>query len=276
MRECRLRGGRSAVPAARHAGACAEPAAGSSARDRSRRVARSVRVRATVPVERITLFESTLAPSGARYRRVHAATLGRTLTDGLHRANRMSGHAGVPRHRRLVHARPLAAASSPATTGGRPARRRRGSRSRPTAGGARQAEASTISPNARGPVFTNLTASEVASYVFQTVGAHASRAADSAEAAVIGDALYVRAVVPDEGHRRHPACSVRSPACSTIASALQLGGTFRVIRPGLSEFQVREIKLRDFKVPTRRHSAADAADLARQPARGRVRRTRSP
>src|ERR671921_464390 len=30
---------------------------------------------------------------------------------------------------------------------------------------------------------------------------------------------------------------------------LQLGGSFRVIRPGLSEFEVREIKLRDFNVP---------------------------
>jgi 2'-5' RNA ligase len=40
------------------------------------RVARSVRVRAIVPVERITLFESILAPSGARYRCVHSATLG--------------------------------------------------------------------------------------------------------------------------------------------------------------------------------------------------------
>jgi RNA 2',3'-cyclic 3'-phosphodiesterase len=40
------------------------------------RVARSVRVRATELVEHITLFESTLAPSGARYRRIHAATLG--------------------------------------------------------------------------------------------------------------------------------------------------------------------------------------------------------
>lgn len=40
------------------------------------RVARTVRVKATTLVERITLFESTLAPSGARYRRVHAATLG--------------------------------------------------------------------------------------------------------------------------------------------------------------------------------------------------------
>ena len=40
------------------------------------RLARSVRMAATVRVVWITLFESTLAPSGARYRRVHAAPLG--------------------------------------------------------------------------------------------------------------------------------------------------------------------------------------------------------
>lgn len=40
------------------------------------RVARTVRVKATVLVEHITLFESTLAPTGARYRRLHAASLG--------------------------------------------------------------------------------------------------------------------------------------------------------------------------------------------------------
>jgi 2'-5' RNA ligase len=40
------------------------------------RVARTVRTKAMVAVERITLFESTLAPTGARYRRVHAAPLG--------------------------------------------------------------------------------------------------------------------------------------------------------------------------------------------------------
>jgi 2'-5' RNA ligase len=40
------------------------------------RVARTVRVQVTEQVERITLFESILAPSGARYRRLHAATLG--------------------------------------------------------------------------------------------------------------------------------------------------------------------------------------------------------
>jgi RNA 2',3'-cyclic 3'-phosphodiesterase len=40
------------------------------------RMARTVRMKAMVPVERITLFESTLAPTGARYRRIHAAPLG--------------------------------------------------------------------------------------------------------------------------------------------------------------------------------------------------------
>jgi 2'-5' RNA ligase len=40
------------------------------------RAARRVRVQASVNVERITLFESTLAPTGAQYRRIHAAPLG--------------------------------------------------------------------------------------------------------------------------------------------------------------------------------------------------------
>jgi 2'-5' RNA ligase len=40
------------------------------------RAARAVRAAAMVRVEWITLFESTLAPSGARYRRLHAAPLG--------------------------------------------------------------------------------------------------------------------------------------------------------------------------------------------------------
>lgn len=40
------------------------------------RAARRVAFAATDEVSRLTLLESTLAPSGARYRRVHAATLG--------------------------------------------------------------------------------------------------------------------------------------------------------------------------------------------------------
>jgi hypothetical protein len=100
-----------------------------------------------------------------------------------------------------------------------------------------------------GPVFTNLSATEVASYVFQTVARTIPAQADSAEAAVIGDALFVRAVVPV---REIAGTGVLGPLAGLLndRERLQLGGTFHVIRPGLSEFEVREIKLRDFKVPT--------------------------
>ena len=103
--------------------------------------------------------------------------------------------------------------------------------------------------SASGPVFSNLTASEVASYVFQTVARTIPASADSAEAAVIGDALYVRAVVPI---RDIAGTGVLGPLGGLLndRERLQLGGGFRVIRPGLSEFDVREIKLRDFKVPS--------------------------
>jgi len=100
-----------------------------------------------------------------------------------------------------------------------------------------------------GPVFTNLSATEVASYVFQTVARTIPAQADSAEAVVIGDALFVRAVVPV---REIAGTGVLGPLAGLLndRERLQLGGTFHVIRPGLSEFEVREIKLRDFKVPT--------------------------
>ena len=100
-----------------------------------------------------------------------------------------------------------------------------------------------------GPVFTNLTASEVASYVFQTVARTIPASADSAEAAVIGDALYVRAVLP---MREIAGTGALGPLAGLLndRERLQLGGGFRVIRPGLSEFEVREVRLRDFKVPT--------------------------
>ncbi len=117
----------------------------------------------------------------------------------------------------------------------------------PTAGAAGKRKLDDLAKPS-GPVFTNLSASEVASYVFQTVARTIPASADSAEAAVIGDALYVRAVVPV---RDIAGTGVLGPLAGLLndRERLQLGGAFRVIRPGLSEFEVREIKLRDFKVP---------------------------
>jgi hypothetical protein len=118
----------------------------------------------------------------------------------------------------------------------------------PTAGAAGKRKLDDLAKSS-GPVFTNLSASEVASYVFQTVARTLPASADSAEAAVIGDALFVRAVVPV---RDIAGSGVLGPLAGLLndRERLQLGGAFHVIRPGLSEFEVREIKLRDFKVPT--------------------------
>jgi hypothetical protein len=98
-------------------------------------------------------------------------------------------------------------------------------------------------------VFSNLTAGEVASYVFQSASGTLPTSADSVEAAVIGDALYVRAVLP---MREIAGSGALGPLAGLLneRERIQLGGSFHVIRPGLSEFQIREIKLRDFKVPS--------------------------
>jgi hypothetical protein len=99
-----------------------------------------------------------------------------------------------------------------------------------------------------GPVFSNLTAGEVASYVFRSASGTLPTSADSVEAAVIGDALYVRAVLP---MREIAGAGDLGPLAGLLndRERIQLGGSFHVIRPGLSEFQIREIKLRDFNIP---------------------------
>ena len=116
------------------------------------------------------------------------------------------------------------------------------------AAGARGKRTIETLQSASGPVFANLTAAEIASYVFQTVGHTLPTSADSVEAAVIGDALYVRAIVPMKDLAGSGALGPLGGLLND-REKITIGGGFRVVRPGLSEFQVREIKLRDFKVP---------------------------
>ena len=99
-----------------------------------------------------------------------------------------------------------------------------------------------------GPVFTTLSGGDVASYVFQSLAKQLPPSADSVEAAVIGDRLYIRASVrlSDLG-----GTSVLGPLAGMLGERerMQFGGTFHVIRDGLAEFQVKDVKVRDLSIP---------------------------
>jgi hypothetical protein len=99
-----------------------------------------------------------------------------------------------------------------------------------------------------GPVFGNLSGADVASYVFDALAKQLPPSADSVEAAVIGDRLYIRASVrlKDLG-----GTSVLGPLAGMLGDRerMQFGGTFHVVRPQLAEYQVKDIKIRDFSIP---------------------------
>jgi hypothetical protein len=99
-----------------------------------------------------------------------------------------------------------------------------------------------------GPVFGNLSGGDVASYVYQSLAKQLPPSADSIEAAVIGDRLYIRASVrlQDLG-----GTSVLGPLAGMLAEReqMQFGGTFHVVSPQLAEYEVKDIKIRDLSIP---------------------------
>lgn len=99
-----------------------------------------------------------------------------------------------------------------------------------------------------GPVFGNLSGGDVASYVYQSLARQLPPSADSIEAAVFGDRLYIRASVrlQDLG-----GTSSLGPLGAMLSDRerMQFGGTFHIVRPQLAEFQVKDIKIRDLGLP---------------------------
>ena len=99
---------------------------------------------------------------------------------------------------------------------------------------------------ARGPVYVNLEAGELASYTFLSLTDKLPFPVDGAQAAVIGDRVYVRSPV-----------SLRDlgGALGSVGSllpdrdTLRLGGTFEVVRPGLAQFRVRDVQVGSVPVP---------------------------
>lgn len=99
-----------------------------------------------------------------------------------------------------------------------------------------------------GPVFTNVRPGDLASYVFVALRRELPPSAENVAATIIGDRLYVRADVKlaDIGGRE-----MLGPLASFLGDreTMLFGGTFEVIRPGLAQFHVRELKLRELSIP---------------------------
>jgi hypothetical protein len=98
----------------------------------------------------------------------------------------------------------------------------------------------------RGPVYVSMRPGELASYVFLSLASALPASAQDAQATVIDDRVYVRAVV-----------SLRdfAGALGAVGSlvgerdTLRLGGTFEVVRPGRALFHVEDVQVGRVPIP---------------------------
>jgi hypothetical protein len=142
-----------------------------------------------------------------------------------------------PRVQRLVGGKP-SAVEAPLAAGWQPV----------SDAGAERARKSIESLSRRsGPVFANVAPGDLASYVVSQLTRQLPASAQDLEAAVIGDRVYVRATinVADLGR------NALGPLAGIFGDRepVQFGGTFDVVRPGLAEFAVQDLKVKEFSVP---------------------------
>ena len=120
-----------------------------------------------------------------------------------------------------------------------------------TAEGAERARVAIASLAAKsGPVYANVRPGDLASYVFRALRNELPPSAQNVEATVVGDRMYVRASVAlsDFG-----GASVLGPLATLLSDreTMQFGGSFDVLRAGLAQFRVQELKLRELSIPPR-------------------------
>jgi hypothetical protein len=99
-----------------------------------------------------------------------------------------------------------------------------------------------------GQVFQTLTASDLASYAFAQLSRRYPGAAQNIETSVSGETVAVRADVrlADLGG---PGALGALGGMLKDREKVQLAGTFQVVRPGLAEFVVKDVKVRNLSVP---------------------------
>jgi hypothetical protein len=100
-----------------------------------------------------------------------------------------------------------------------------------------------------GPTVVTVTAPDLGAYVYQELARQLPPSADSVEAMAVGDQLHVRASVrlQELGGRE-----VLGPLAAMLGDRerLEIGGNLRVIRPGLGELVVREIRVGQLPIPS--------------------------
>jgi hypothetical protein len=99
-----------------------------------------------------------------------------------------------------------------------------------------------------GPVFANLTPAEAASYIFLLVAKQLPPSAKNPEAAIMGDRLYVRSEVELKDFGGAGQLGTLGMLLGSRDSVL-FGGTMNMLKPGLAEFLVQELKLGRLEVP---------------------------
>jgi hypothetical protein len=112
---------------------------------------------------------------------------------------------------------------------------------------ARRALADLARPN--GPTVVTVSAPDLGAYVYQELARQLPPSADSVEAMAVGDQLHVRASVrlQELGGR-----DVLGPLAAMLGERerLEIGGNLRVVRPGLGELVVRELRVGQLRIPS--------------------------
>ena len=101
-----------------------------------------------------------------------------------------------------------------------------------------------------GPVFANVSAADLASYVYVALAQQLPSSAEGIQAAVIGERVYIKASVrlSELG-----VADALGPFVGMVSErdTVAFGGTFEVLRPGLAQFRVRDLRVREFSLPPR-------------------------
>ncbi len=99
----------------------------------------------------------------------------------------------------------------------------------------------------RGPAFANIGAGDLLSYLVKEVGRQMPKSADSLSASVVGDRLYVRFNLNTADIGKE----VLGPFGKFLSERerVVMGGTLNVIRPGLTELQVKDVAIGALRLP---------------------------